>query len=52
MSEALVATAHDQAFWAWDDALQDGVTWFTPVVFKQWGFAERFLVTAGQWIPF
>lgn len=51
MSEALVATAQDQAFWAWDEAEQDN-TWLTRVVFKQWGFADRFIVTAGQWIPF
>ena len=51
MSEALVATAQDQAFWAWDEALEQN-TWFTETRFKQWGFAERFMVTAGQWIPF
>ncbi len=51
MLEAVIDRANDQAFWAWDEAEQDGV-WFTEVVFKQWGFAERFMVTSGNWISF
>ena len=50
--ELLAPAAQNQAYWAWVDALQDGVMWYTQVRFMQWGFADRFIVTAGQWIPF
>jgi hypothetical protein len=48
MSEALIATAQHQAFWAWDEAEEAG-TWYTEVAIKQWGCMERFLATAGRW---
>jgi len=51
MSAAFIAIVENQAFWAWSEADESNV-WFTEVRFKQWGFAERFIVTAAKWMPF
>lgn len=51
MVDAMAPDVALQAFWAWDEATEENL-WFSRVVFKQWGCAERFIETAGRWIPF
>lgn len=47
----LEVEAYNQCLLAIDEA-QEECEWYTPVRFKQWGFAERYLYTADKWISF
>lgn len=51
MLEQIAEAAQAQSWDAWTEAQFDNC-WHTEVIFKRWGFADRYLETAGQWIPF